>query len=91
MTSKVALVTGGSRGLGRSIATRLAESGVDVLITYRTDEFLAGNVVDELEKAGVKAGKVRLDVTDSLDTPPSSKASTRSFRNRSDAPTSTTW
>jgi NAD(P)-dependent dehydrogenase (short-subunit alcohol dehydrogenase family) len=64
MTSKVALVTGGSRGLGRSIANRLAESGVNVLIAYRTDETLAENVVDELEKGGVNAGKVRLDVTD---------------------------
>lgn len=64
MTSKVALVTGGSRGLGRSIASRLAESGVDVLITYRTDEGRAASVIDELEKAGVNAGKLRFDVTD---------------------------
>jgi hypothetical protein len=64
MTSKVALITGGSRGLGRSIATRLAESGVDVLITYRTDEDQAESLVRELEKTGVRAGKLRFDVTD---------------------------
>lgn len=63
-TSKVALVTGGSRGLGRSIALRLAEAGVNVLITYRTDEDLAKGVVSELEGAGVKAGMQHLDVTD---------------------------
>jgi NAD(P)-dependent dehydrogenase (short-subunit alcohol dehydrogenase family) len=64
MDSKVALITGGSRGLGRSIALRLAEAGVNVLITYRSDEELAKGVVGELEGAGVKAEKLHLDVTD---------------------------
>jgi len=55
MASKVALVTGGSRGLGRSIANHLAESGVDVIITYRTDENAANSTVDEITGMGVRA------------------------------------
>lgn len=64
MTSKVALVTGGARGLGRTIATRLAEAGVDVMFTYRSDESRASSLVEELERAGVKARMLRLDVSD---------------------------
>jgi NAD(P)-dependent dehydrogenase (short-subunit alcohol dehydrogenase family) len=64
MDSTVALVTGGSRGLGRSISTRLAKSGVGVVLTYRTDEGAAQTVVDEITNMGARAVKMRLDVTD---------------------------
>jgi len=64
MASKVALVTGGSRGLGRSIAKHLAESGTGVIITYRTDENAANSAVDEITGMGVKGGRLFLDVTD---------------------------
>jgi NAD(P)-dependent dehydrogenase (short-subunit alcohol dehydrogenase family) len=64
MVSKVALVTGGSRGLGRGISTHLAKSGVGVVLTYRTDEGAAQAVVDEITAMGVGAGMLRLDVTD---------------------------
>jgi NAD(P)-dependent dehydrogenase (short-subunit alcohol dehydrogenase family) len=63
MSAKVALVTGGSRGLGRSIAGHLARSGVSVIITYR-DEDRARAVIAEVTGMGVKGGKLRLDVTD---------------------------
>jgi NAD(P)-dependent dehydrogenase (short-subunit alcohol dehydrogenase family) len=63
MGSKVALVTGGSRGLGRSISRHLAESGVNVIITYR-DENRANDTIDEITGMGVKGSKLRLDVTD---------------------------
>ena len=36
MTAKIAVVTGGSRGLGRNMAMRLAEKGIDTVITYNT-------------------------------------------------------
>jgi len=64
MASKVALVTGGSRGLGRSIAKHLAKSGVDVIITYRTDENEAESAVGEITSTGAKGGRLFLDVTD---------------------------
>jgi len=63
MPSKVALVTGGSRGLGLSMSRHLAESGVNVIITYR-DENQANAAIDEITGIGVKAGKLSLDVTD---------------------------
>jgi NAD(P)-dependent dehydrogenase (short-subunit alcohol dehydrogenase family) len=63
MSPKVALITGGSRGLGRSIARQLAESGVNVIITYR-DENQANEAIAEISGLGVKSGKLRLDVTD---------------------------
>ena len=53
-----ALVTGGSRGIGRAVARRLAEDGFDVLITYREAEREARAVVDEIVAAG-RAGDLR--------------------------------
>jgi NAD(P)-dependent dehydrogenase (short-subunit alcohol dehydrogenase family) len=63
MPAKVALVTGGTRGLGRSISRHLARSGVNVIITYR-DESQAKHTINEITGIGVKGDKLRLDVTD---------------------------
>ena len=63
MGSKAALVTGGSRGLGRSISRHLASSGVNVIITYRNED-QADDAIGEITAAGVKGDKLRLDVTD---------------------------
>jgi NAD(P)-dependent dehydrogenase (short-subunit alcohol dehydrogenase family) len=60
----LALITGGSRGLGRSMALRLAQRGVDVVITYREKEAEATQVVRALGEAGVKSAALRLDVGD---------------------------
>ncbi len=57
----LALVTGGSRGLGRSTVRHLAAAGVDVLLTYRSDEVAAKAAVDEAEEAGVRAAALPLD------------------------------
>ncbi|MEM9515712.1 MAG: SDR family oxidoreductase [Actinomycetota bacterium] len=61
MTNKIALITGGSRGLGRATALKLAANGVDVVITYlsRADE--AATVVSEVEALGATAVALQLD------------------------------
>jgi NAD(P)-dependent dehydrogenase (short-subunit alcohol dehydrogenase family) len=63
-TNKIALVTGGSRGLGRNIALHLARKGNDVIITYRQKKEEGESVVAEIEKLGRKAAALRLDVAD---------------------------
>lgn len=60
----VSLVTGASRGLGRNTALSIARSGGDVILTYRTGEAEAREVVAQIEALGRKAVVLRLDVTD---------------------------
>ncbi len=62
MGNKIAIVTGGSSGLGRNAALRLASKGVDVIITYNHQEKDAESVVNEIEAKGGKAAALRLDV-----------------------------
>lgn len=66
MTSqaKIALITGGSRGLGRNTALALARSGTDVVITYKSQERHAADVVAEIQALGRKATSIRLDTAD---------------------------
>ncbi len=63
MKTKIALVTGGSRGLGKNMALRLAEKGNDVIITYHSKKEEANAVVAEIESKGQKAAALQLDVT----------------------------
>jgi NAD(P)-dependent dehydrogenase (short-subunit alcohol dehydrogenase family) len=65
MTKKIALVTGGSRGLGKSTALNLAQKGVDVIITYNHKKNEAEDVVALIEKNGQKAYALQLDVSNS--------------------------
>jgi NAD(P)-dependent dehydrogenase (short-subunit alcohol dehydrogenase family) len=60
-TQKIAIVTGGNRGLGRSAALRLAEAGVDVILTYRSNAEEASTVVKEIQALGREAAALRLD------------------------------
>ncbi len=60
-TTKIALVTGSSRGLGKNTALALAKKGVDVIVTYRSNEAEAQNVVAEIEALGGKAIALQLD------------------------------
>ena len=62
MKTKIALVTGGSRGLGKNMALRLAEKGNDVIITYHSKKDEANAVVAEIESKGQKAAALQLDV-----------------------------
>jgi NAD(P)-dependent dehydrogenase (short-subunit alcohol dehydrogenase family) len=62
MSSKIALVTGGSRGLGKNMAQRLAEKGSDVILTYLSKKEEAHKVVEEIEAMGRKAAALHLDV-----------------------------
>src|SRR5437764_13767161 len=55
LAGRVALVTGGSRGIGRAIALSLAEAGADVAVNYRRDEGAAKDVVGEIQQLGRKA------------------------------------
>ncbi|MDQ8038209.1 MAG: SDR family oxidoreductase [Pedobacter sp.] len=61
-TSRIALVTGGSRGLGRNAALHLARQGVDVVLTYRSRRDEADAVVADIEKQGGRAAALPLDV-----------------------------
>ena len=58
---KIALVTGGSRGLGKNMAISLAHKGLDVILTYNKQKEDAQAVVSEIEKLGGKAAAVQLN------------------------------
>jgi NAD(P)-dependent dehydrogenase (short-subunit alcohol dehydrogenase family) len=60
----IALITGGSRGLGRSSAIHLARAGVDVVITWLSQEAAAQDMVAEIEASGRRAAALRLDTRD---------------------------
>lgn len=62
MTNKLALITGGSRGLGRDGALHLADRGTDVILTYRSGREQAEAVVKAIEAKGRKAVALALDV-----------------------------
>ena len=61
---KIALVTGGSRGLGKEMALSLAAKGLDVILTYNTKKEDAQAVVSEIEKTGRKAAALQLNTSD---------------------------
>lgn len=63
-STRIALVTGGNRGLGRSSVLALAASGTDVVLTYRAGEEQALAVVEEVAARGRRAVALRLDTTE---------------------------
>src|ERR1700678_97834 len=64
LEGKIALITGGSRGIGAAIATRLAAEGANVAITYTKGADAAASVVKEIERAGGKAIAIQADAAD---------------------------
>lgn len=62
--TKIALVTGGSRGLGKNMALHIAKKGLDVILTYNSKKNEAQEVVAEIEKIGQKAVALQLNVAE---------------------------
>ena len=64
MNKKVAVVTGGSNGIGKSTALELAKRGIGVILTYHSDKKGADAVILEIEQQGaVRAAAVKLDLS----------------------------
>ena len=64
LTNKVALVTGGSRGIGRAVALELAARGASVVVNYHKSPDAANEVVKQIQDAGGKAAAMQADVSD---------------------------
>jgi 3-oxoacyl-[acyl-carrier protein] reductase len=64
MSSKVALITGGARGIGRAVALDLAAQGWSIAICYRTSAREAGAVLDSIQRQGAKGLALQSDVSD---------------------------
>src|SRR3984885_8647134 len=64
LEGKIALITGGSRGIGAAIAKRLAADGANVAITYAKDAKAASTVVKAIERAGQRAIAIQADAID---------------------------
>ncbi len=63
MANKIALVTGGSRGLGKEMALALADKNIDVVLTYKTNKNEAEKVVEEIIGKGRKAAALSFDIS----------------------------
>ena len=68
LQGRTALVTGGSRGIGRAVALALAEEGADVAVNYVSSEGAAKEVVEQIKKGGRRAMLAQADVADYPDT-----------------------
>jgi len=64
MNQKIGVITGGSRGLGKSTALAMAKQGVDVILTYHSRNTGANDVISEIAAMGRKAVALQLDVAD---------------------------
>jgi 3-oxoacyl-[acyl-carrier protein] reductase len=66
-SGKIALLTGGSRGIGRAVALRLARDGVGVVINYVSSEAAAREVAEQIREAGGRAEVAQADVSNTLE------------------------
>jgi NAD(P)-dependent dehydrogenase (short-subunit alcohol dehydrogenase family) len=60
-TNKIAIITGGSRGIGRNTAVNLSRRGIDIIFTYRSNQTEAKSLISEIEAMEKKAAGFRLD------------------------------
>ena len=60
---KIAIITGGSNGIGRAAALELGKRGINVILTYNNYKDRADAAVKEIEKHGVRAAALKLDLT----------------------------
>jgi len=63
LQNDVVLITGASKGIGKSIALYLAEAGADIVVNYRSDEKAAKEICEEISNLGVKAQAIQADVS----------------------------
>lgn len=63
LKAKLALITGGTRGIGKEIAMALAKEGVNIAITYNSNDSLAYEVVEEIKNNNVKAMAIKANVS----------------------------
>ena len=68
LKDKVALVTGGSKGIGRAICLDFAKAGAKIVINYSSDSTAAEAVADEIKKAGGESIAIKADVASSIAT-----------------------
>ena len=67
--TKIAVLTGGSRGLGKNSALRIAKNGTDLVITYHQNKEMADEVVTGIQKLGRKATAIQLDASNTKEFP----------------------
>lgn len=60
--TKIAIITGGSRGLGRNMGISLAKKGIDIIFTYQSNITEAEKVVQEITSLGRRAKAIQLDI-----------------------------
>src|SRR4051794_12100353 len=79
LTGKVALITGGSRGIGRAIALRLAQQGAAIVINYQSNAGAADEVVSAIQAQGRQAVAVQGNVSDAAAVQDMVKTATSAF------------
>ncbi|SKC87127.1 3-oxoacyl-[acyl-carrier-protein] reductase [Maledivibacter halophilus] len=81
LSGKTAIVTGGSRGIGKAVALKLAEKGANIVVNYTSNSTKAEEVVNEIKKMGREALAIKADVSNSDDVKNLIKETEKQFSN----------